>query len=212
MMGEFSTCAVLEAGQASRALSDNGAHDVVCVLPGTPVWQDIAIPGYSLLHIPDGDLWGEVFTYDGLSVSTEDGSALFTYSVNGFLVRFSADAVGDLSTFTIGSGPAGPLMDLCRARSVTNALSNGWTDAPGGFTAVTEEIGSDTRIAYHRMELVPGMLSVCTDGSESWMESERSDFGITGFRMNVSADGTRAVLWIDTDRCSFGFPVGGGSR
>lgn len=208
MTGDFRTGAVLDAGLASRILSEGGAHDVVCVLPGAPVWQDIAVPGYSLLHIPDGDLWGEVFPCDGLTVSRDGDSDLFTYTVGRFLVRFSVDPSEGLCPFSIGSCPSGPAMGIEDARSVIGALSPDWIESPEGFEAVAEDIGSAIRLSYHRRELVPG-LRICTDGSESWIESERSDFGVTDFRLDVSADGAHGVLWIYTDRCSFGFPAGG---
>lgn len=193
-------------------------HDVTCTF-GTYNWQDIAIPGVNLLHVMDRGEEGEVYAYDGVSMYARDGVMHVTYTLDGFLIGFDIGHPSDVPGGMLGSVCPHNAVTPLQAEQIVRAVGMDWETAPEGFRQIVENIGEDSEtFGYYRLPLPCG-VAVCVDDGDSmaWVETnglspyfETYDIlKVTTSRDSDVCDPSEGgCLWIHTDRCIVGLPIG----
>ena len=194
---------------------DSEAHDVLFSM-GNYSWQDIALPGMNLLHILQQDEEGEVFPYDGVSRYSKDGRMHITYTLGGFLVGFDVDNPVDVPCVLHGSVCTNNAVTPLDAERIIRAIDLEWNSEPEGFIHFNDDIGNSEDYGHYRMDLPCG-VSVCVDDSMAWVETIGCSPYLETFdivKVTTSRDTSDCsvsdgvCLWIYTDRCIIGLPIG----
>ena len=194
---------------------DSESHDVVFTL-GDYSWQDIAVPGSNLLHILRKGEEGEVFRYDGVARYAMEGRMHVSYTLDGFIVGFDFDHSADVPCSLQGTVCAHNAITREEAEQIVRAVSMDWTDSPEGFSYFNDDIDEGDEFTQYRMDLMCG-VAICVDDSMAWVETVGCSpyletFDIVSVTTSRDSDecrpGDDGCLWIYTDRCIIGLPIG----